>query len=90
LVAVVVVAVGVVVAVVAVVKFVLVVVGAAIGGGATTELGAEFAAAEPFLFVTITVTTIVDPTSSWVSVYPVPLAEAMRTHAAPPIPQRFH
>jgi len=69
--------------------------GASAGGGgggagadATTPDGAEVATVEPFLFVAMTVTRNVFPTSVADSTNVTPLAPEIGEHAPPPASQR--
>jgi len=82
---------------VVVVPVVVVVVVVVVGGvvvvcpepGPTTAVGFDVATADPFLFVAVTVTRIVEPTSPDVSPYdadPLPTAE----HELPEVSQRCH
>ncbi len=54
----------------------------------TTAVGSEFAVAEPAVFVAVTATRSVWPTSADASVYAAVVAPAIAVQAPPPLSQR--
>src|SRR6266540_396489 len=65
-------------------------VGAGAGGGATATVGADAACAEPFLFVAVTTTRTVYPTSPDETPYVEPAASASDAHSLPAALQCCH
>ena len=62
----------------------------ATGAGATTDVGSELALLEPALFVAVTTTRIVEPTSAATAVYVSDVAPLMLPQLLPPVSQRCH
>ena len=60
------------------------------GAAATTAVCAEPAEPEPSVFVAVTATLVVEPTSAEASVYVWPVALAMSAQFAPALSQRRH
>ena len=60
------------------------------GGGATSAVGDEVATAEPFLFVAVTATATVEPTSLAESEYVVAVAPSIGAQLAPDALHRCH